>query len=160
MVSLEHFVEQFPSKIVSRMTPPHSSFRQDVLKLESSPKEKISYGKETGGSVFYRGCRIRFASSGDENRVIVVLDSLETKSIDLSKFSEILEHPESFSNASKERKAEYLGIFSKGEILDNLPKSDNMLMVGYNLKRTKKLGQDEIFEAFWYVFKPVLNILP
>ncbi len=167
MVSIENYVEHFPSKIYGRLKPKGTDYRKGLLEVKDVPTleiervsdKKFHSGKEVGQYIKYWGLILRFGSYDDKNHVWVVVESPEGDRIDRNKLGNLLQHPESFSESSKEKKEKYLSIFSRGEINESQESSDT-ITVKYKIKRSTALAEEEIFEAFWYVFKPILNAIP
>ncbi len=149
MISLDNCVANFPARVVSKMTSHGTSFDSTVFRLD----------KHAGGGqeVFFRGYRLSFEVGDSDKEVIARVNKGGfVHRIDTDKLQVLLREPERFSAASINQKEKYLSAFSKGEYRQDLS-GDKQTAVSYKLKKRKGISEDEIFESFWYVLKPVLN---
>ena len=149
MIGLENYVANLPSRVISRMTSHGTSFDPTVFRLD----------KHAGGGqeVFFRGYRLSFEVGDIENEIIVRVNKGGfVNRIDTDKLRTLLREPERFSTASINQKRKYLKAFSRGGYNSKLS-GDKQIVISYKLRKRKGISEDEIFESFWYVLKPVFN---
>ncbi|MBU0467199.1 MAG: hypothetical protein KJ718_06320 [Nanoarchaeota archaeon] len=153
MVTLKDRVNDLPCKLVYKfLTPAGTKVSESVLKLENSGTERLR--GESGNCVRYCGYRLRVGAYDDSREVWVKVEPIERGHLGSDKVNGLLSKPETFSRATKLRKNRYLNFVSKGKIGDVGP--NGSLTVKYKVLRKKLEDVDEFFDAFWYVFKPMI----
>ncbi len=152
MKRLAELVNDFPSKIVSRMNSGGAYYSSNILRL-GQPKNRERLAGEVTQSIYFRGYELRFGFY-DENKVWVKVEPYADvpRGYDIEALKEALNNPK-LPNRSR-RQSLSVNIFGNGDVsVDN----DN-IYVKYPFKG-KSNSSETIFEGFWYKFRPILRVI-
>ena len=150
-------IDNFPARVVSKMTPQGTSVDRNVLSLLNNPSANRELG-EAAQMMRYFGYDVYFGFNTEENEIWVRVELPEGREFGNShreKLEDILKRPE-FLSHNKKMKNTYEQAISKGKISEK-ESSQQYFTVNYKLKTVK--DKDKIFEAFWFNLKPVFKTI-
>ncbi len=157
MVNWKLEVQNFPARIVSRMTPSGTRVSDSVLRLHRYKREFIE--GEAPDTVFYSGYHIRLGYDKPTRCFWTVVEAAEeSRHIENSVLGQLLQHPDQISGAGIETRKNYLKMVSKGRLDRQLGEEAGAIAVRYSLLKEKQ-DPDRAFDAFFFVFKPVLKAI-
>jgi hypothetical protein len=154
MLKPTEYIQNFPSLIYSRLTPSGSKVNKQHLRLSGFSDKKDRIDGEVAQSVFYEGFNIRLGYDADKRDFWTIIEPTPgERELSQSGLGELLQHPETSSTVKPDKREEFQAIVTKGRIFRKAP-SDPLSIRFKLLKEGADYGN--VFEAFWYAFKPVI----
>jgi hypothetical protein len=161
MKKLAELVNDFPARIVSRMTPKGTGRQgSSLMRLEHNVRRQKLPG-EVSQSVYFGGYELRFGSEigpdnmgQDKNKAWVRIEPYADvlREYDVDALQGALKDPRSLSKSPIHNL--YAGVFGKGVVSEE----EGAVYVKFTYGEQKK-GSTAAFDGFWYKFRPILKVI-